>query len=175
MKKVIFSTAFFLNILWFSVIKRAEQKKMNIFLISSRKFLIKNKNTSGNKTYFYFLSLGHSYYFFIASNCLIQKLHFFLSLSWLIIFFLSCYIIWAFCYWFNIMISVNSNRCSCQKEKNSCETKKIWKIINKLFKPEIVFTWSYLPIPSARAGYDTRSIFKAEFSRFELRVFLLLD
>ena len=26
---------------------------------------------------------------------------------------------------------------------------------------------SYLPNPSARAGYDTRSIFKAEFSRFE--------
>ena len=29
--------------------------------------------------------------------------------------------------------------------------------------------------PSARAGYDTRSIFEAEFNRFELRVFLLLD
>ena len=29
--------------------------------------------------------------------------------------------------------------------------------------------------PSARAGYDTRSIFKAEFNRFEFRVFLLLD
>ena len=36
--------------------------------------------------------------------------------------------------------------------------------------------WSYLPNPSARAGYDTRSIFfKVEFSRFEFRVFLLLD
>ena len=29
--------------------------------------------------------------------------------------------------------------------------------------------------PSARAGYDTRSIFKAKFNRFEFRVFLLLD
>ena len=35
---------------------------------------------------------------------------------------------------------------------------------------------SYLPNPSARAGYDTRSIFfKAELNRFEFRVFLLLD
>ena len=33
---------------------------------------------------------------------------------------------------------------------------------------------SYLPNHSARAGYDTRSIFKAEFNRFELKVFLLL-
>ena len=33
----------------------------------------------------------------------------------------------------------------------------------------------YLPNPSARAGYDTRSIFKAEFNRFEFRFFLLLD
>ena len=29
--------------------------------------------------------------------------------------------------------------------------------------------------PSSRAGYDTRSIFKAEFNRFEFRVFCLLD
>ena len=29
--------------------------------------------------------------------------------------------------------------------------------------------------PFARAGYDTRSIFKAEFNRFEFRVFLLLN
>ena len=29
--------------------------------------------------------------------------------------------------------------------------------------------------PSARAGYDTRSIFKRSFNRFEFRVFLLLD
>ena len=36
-------------------------------------------------------------------------------------------------------------------------------------------TRSYLPNPSARAGYDTRSIFKVEFSRFEFRLFLLLD
>ena len=34
---------------------------------------------------------------------------------------------------------------------------------------------TYLPNPSARAGYDTRSIFKAEFCRFEFRVFVLLD
>ena len=34
---------------------------------------------------------------------------------------------------------------------------------------------SYLPNPSAQAGYDTRSIFYAEFNRFEFRVFLLLD
>ena len=32
--------------------------------------------------------------------------------------------------------------------------------------------WMYLPNPSARAGYDTRSIF-AEFNRFEFSVFLL--
>ena len=38
-----------------------------------------------------------------------------------------------------------------------------------------VLSLSYLPNPSARAGYDTRSIFKAEFNRFEFRVFLLLD
>ena len=35
------------------------------------------------------------------------------------------------------------------------------------------FIHAYLPTP--RAGYDTRSIFKAEFNRFEFRVFLLLD
>ena len=29
--------------------------------------------------------------------------------------------------------------------------------------------------PSARAGYDTGSIFEVEFNRFEFRVFLLLD
>ena len=29
--------------------------------------------------------------------------------------------------------------------------------------------------PSALAGYDIRSIFKSEFSRFEFRVFPLLD
>ena len=33
----------------------------------------------------------------------------------------------------------------------------------------------YLPTTSARAGYDTRSIFKVEFNRFEFRVFLFLD
>ena len=36
--------------------------------------------------------------------------------------------------------------------------------------PVVLFT-----NPSARAGYDTRSIFYAEFNRFEFRVFLLLD
>ena len=35
--------------------------------------------------------------------------------------------------------------------------------------------YPYLPNPSTGAGYDTRSIFKAEFNRFEFRVFLLLD
>ena len=35
--------------------------------------------------------------------------------------------------------------------------------------------YSYLPNPSAWAGYDTRSIFKAKFHRFECRVFVLLD
>ena len=34
---------------------------------------------------------------------------------------------------------------------------------------------SYLPNPSARAGYDTRSIFKRSLTGFEFRVFLLLD
>ena len=29
--------------------------------------------------------------------------------------------------------------------------------------------------PSARAGYDTRSIFKRSLTGFEFRVFLLLD
>ena len=29
--------------------------------------------------------------------------------------------------------------------------------------------------PSAPAGYDTKSIFKRNFNRFEFRVFLLLD
>ena len=33
----------------------------------------------------------------------------------------------------------------------------------------------YLPNPSARAGYDTRSIFKRSLTGFEFRVFLLLD
>ena len=37
------------------------------------------------------------------------------------------------------------------------------------------FLLSYLPNPSAQAGYDTRSIFQVEFNRFEFRVFLLLD
>ena len=40
---------------------------------------------------------------------------------------------------------------------------------------EVGTSLSYLPNPSARAGYDARSIFKAEFNRFEFRVFLLLD
>ena len=39
----------------------------------------------------------------------------------------------------------------------------------------IIYYYTYLPNPSARAGYDTRSIFQAEFNRFEFRVFLLLD
>ena len=43
-------------------------------------------------------------------------------------------------------------------------------ITNCTQKMKILFT-----NPSARAGYDTRSIFKAEFSRFEFRVFLLRD
>ena len=39
----------------------------------------------------------------------------------------------------------------------------------------MIFVRIYLPNPSARAGYDTRSIFLAELSRFEFRVFLLLE
>ena len=35
--------------------------------------------------------------------------------------------------------------------------------------------YTSLPNPSTRAGYDTRSIFLAEFNRFEFRVFLFLD
>ena len=34
---------------------------------------------------------------------------------------------------------------------------------------------TYLPNPSARAGYDTRSVFKRSLTGFEFRVFLLLD
>ena len=36
------------------------------------------------------------------------------------------------------------------------------------------YSYSYLPNPSARAGYDTRSFFKQSLNRFEFRVFLLL-
>ena len=36
-------------------------------------------------------------------------------------------------------------------------------------------SWYYLPNPSARAGHDTRSIFKRSLTGFEFRVFLLLD
>ena len=45
--------------------------------------------------------------------------------------------------------------------------------IKLVIKP--IMRWYYLPNPSARAGYDTRSIFKRSFNRFEFRVFLLLD
>ena len=41
---------------------------------------------------------------------------------------------------------------------------------NNLVSPIIIFT-----NPSARAGYDTRSIFKRSLTKFEFRVFLLLD
>ena len=34
---------------------------------------------------------------------------------------------------------------------------------------------TYLPNPSTRGGYDTRSIFLSEVYRFEFRVFVLLD
>ena len=40
----------------------------------------------------------------------------------------------------------------------------------EMYKPELLFTNS-----SARAGYDTRSIFKRSLTGFEFRVFLLLD
>ena len=36
-------------------------------------------------------------------------------------------------------------------------------------------TGTFFFFPSARTGYDTTSIFYAEFNRFEFRVFLLLD
>ena len=50
----------------------------------------------------------------------------------------------------------------------------LWHINqSKLFNAKS--SLSYLPNPSARAGYDTRSIFKAKFNRFEFRVFILLD
>ena len=45
-----------------------------------------------------------------------------------------------------------------------------WRYGGNVEYPFIIFT-----NPSARAGYDTRSIFNAEFNRFEFRVFLLLD
>ena len=35
--------------------------------------------------------------------------------------------------------------------------------------------WSYLPNPSARAGYDTRSIFKRSLTGLNSEFFLLLD
>ena len=49
-------------------------------------------------------------------------------------------------------------------------TNSLGKYVNPFIFPGIQFT-----DPSARAGYDTRSIFEAEFNRFEFRVFLLLD
>ena len=38
-----------------------------------------------------------------------------------------------------------------------------------------MLTIFYLPNPSAQAGYDTRSISKRSFNKFEFRVFLPLD
>ena len=43
------------------------------------------------------------------------------------------------------------------------------KLYNKMMM------YPYLPNPSARAGYDTRSIFEVDFNMFEFRVFLILD
>ena len=48
-------------------------------------------------------------------------------------------------------------------------------IITGVLQAETLAPFSYLPNSSARAGYDTRSIFEAKFNRFKFRVFLLLD
>ena len=49
-------------------------------------------------------------------------------------------------------------------------------VISKHMGPMYIETpYTYLPNPSARVGYDKRSIFKAEFNRSEFRVFFLLD
>ena len=42
--------------------------------------------------------------------------------------------------------------------------------VNLIQPKQVLFT-----NPSARAGYDTRSIFKQSLTGFEFRVFLLLD
>ena len=54
----------------------------------------------------------------------------------------------------------------------------IWKAVNPrlpLLKEISVVNKVLFTNPSARVGYDTRSIFKRSLTGFEFRVFLLLD
>ena len=51
--------------------------------------------------------------------------------------------------------------------RSPCQTRVLDMPLNNLM---VLFT-----NPSARAGYDTRSIFKRSLTGFEFRVFLLLD
>ena len=48
----------------------------------------------------------------------------------------------------------------------------VGKYINEIYLENIL---SYLPNLSARAGYGHKVNFKAEFNRFEFRIFHLLD
>ena len=65
-----------------------------------------------------------------------------------------------------VVVSVLSYECT------------IWTLTKRMEKKldrNCTWIWYYLPNPSARAGYDTRSIFKRSLTGFEFRVFFLLD
>ena len=57
-----------------------------------------------------------------------------------------------------------------QAKLEALETARDFADEKSQLAPEVLFT-----NPSARAGYDTRSIFKRSLTGFEFRVFLLLD
>ena len=69
-----------------------------------------------------------------------------------------------------VLWGATSRICSKQYAASMCSSQLA-------FSPSILSESKryYLPNPSARAGYDTRSIFKRSLTGFEFRVFLLLD
>ena len=61
------------------------------------------------------------------------------------------------------------------EERGSCPSTERQSVYSKAPADWVLEMQIRFTNPSARAGYDTRSIFKAEYNRFEFRVFLLLD
>ena len=64
----------------------------------------------------------------------------------------------------------------CQFLRESKDVSFYPALVVSYFTLEIYFgIYPFLPTPSTRAGYDTRSIFKRSLTGFFFRVFLLLD
>ena len=62
-----------------------------------------------------------------------------------------------------------------EEKENMMRKKKEKKKLGKPLKSSEFFIYHIYQPPSARGGYDTRSILEPGFNRFKFRVFLLLD